>query len=80
METVSAVVFIGLVVAGLTQLVKLVRDKNYSGAAIVVAAAVIGGLVGLFDTSIGIVDVTVAVGVMIGLSAAGVVAVAEKVG
>ena len=76
---ITGALFIGAVIAGLTQLFKLVRDKNYTGAIVIVAAALFGALVAVIDTNIGVVNISIAEGVMIGLAAAGVVAVAEKV-
>lgn len=77
---VEGAIFIGAVIIGITQFIKLVRDKNYGGALTIVAAVVVGVLVALTDTHIGVVDITVAQGVMIALGASGTVTVAEKVG
>lgn len=76
---IAGVVFIGTVVAGLTQLFKLIRDKNYTGAIVIVVAALFGALLAVVDTSIGVSNLSIAEGIMIGFGAAGVVAVAEKV-
>jgi high-affinity Fe2+/Pb2+ permease len=76
---VESTVFIGAVVAGVVQLFKLVRDKNYGGAVVICVAVLVGVLVALLDTEIGVTDISVANGVMLGFAAAGVVAVAEKV-
>lgn len=80
MDAVTGVVFIGAVIVGVTQFFKLLGGKNYWGAAVIVAAVVIGILVALFDTHIGVQDITVAQGVMIALGASGTVTVAEKIG
>lgn len=80
METTSAVVFIGAVIVGVTELLKRVHLKDYLGAAMVVLAALVGALVGLFDTQIGLTNITVAQGIMAGFAAAGVYQVAKQVG
>lgn len=76
---VDGIVFIGLVIVGITDLYRYLRDRNYEGAFTIVVAVLAGLLVGLVDTMIGIPDLTVAQGVMAGLSAVGVVAIAKKV-
>lgn len=76
----SGAIFIGAVIIGITQFIKLIRDKNYAGALIIVCAVLVGVVVALLDTQMGITDITVAQGVMLGLAAPGVVTVAEKVG
>lgn len=70
--------FIGAVIAGVTQFIKLVAPK-VSGALTIVAAVAVGVLIALLDKEIGVVDLTVAEGVLTALGAVGVVAVAEKV-
>lgn len=80
METVAAVLFIGTVIAGLTQLFKFIRDKDYTKAIVVVAAALFGALVGVLDVYIGVQNITIAMGTLIGLAAAGVVGTVEKIG
>lgn len=77
---IGAVIFLGAVVAGVTQLFKVLRNKEYDRAVIIVVAVVVGAILSLVDTQIGVENISFAYGVMLGLSAAGVVAVAEKVG
>lgn len=77
---VAGTVFIGAVIVGLTQFIKLIRDKNYGGSLVIVFAVLVGVMVALLDVQIGIVDITVAQGIMIALGAAGTVTVAEKIG
>lgn len=76
---IEPVLFLGAVVAGVTQLVKLLKDKAYDRAVIIGIAVVVGVLVSLVDTEIGVANITLAQGVLLGFSAAGVVAVAEKI-
>ena len=70
--------FIGAVIAGVTQFIKLVAPK-VSGALTIAVAVGVGVLIALLDTEIGVVDLSVAEGVLTALGAVGVVAVAEKV-
>lgn len=79
MET-SAIVFIGAVIVGVTELLKRVHLKDYLGAALIVVAAVVGALVGVFDVNLGLADITVAQGIMAGFASAGVYQVAKQVG
>lgn len=80
MELVPAILFIGTVIVGVTQLAKLLRDKDYDGAVVILIAVVVGALVGVFDTQLGLTNVTVAQGIMAGFGAVGVVTTAQKVG
>lgn len=65
-----------LMVVGATQLVKNLFDRNFRGAVIIAVAALIGGVVGAFVLPV----IGFAVGVVAGLSAAGVVTTAQNVG
>jgi len=77
---VESTVFIGAVIVGITQFVKLIRDKDYRGALVIVLAVIVGVLVALLDVQIGVTNISVAQGVMVALGASGVVTVAEKIG
>jgi hypothetical protein len=77
---IEGVLFIGAVVAGVTQLAKFIRDKAWDRVGTVVIAVCVGILVALVDTEIGVVDLTVAQGIMIAFGAVGVVGTAEKIG
>lgn len=68
--------FIVGAVVGFTQLVKSLFDRDYRTCVIIVGAAVIGGLAGFF----GIDGVTVPTGIVLGLTAAGVVTIAQAAG
>lgn len=74
----EASIFIVAVLAGVTEFVKLVAPRVH-GALTIAVAALIGVLVAVVDTHIGILDITIAEGLMSGLAAAGVVAVAKRV-
>jgi len=75
---VDSVLFIGTVIVAVTELIKYFVPKVHGPVTIAVAGAV-GLLVALVDTYIGVVDISIAQGILTGLSAAGVVAVAAKV-
>lgn len=68
--------FIGIAVAGFTQLVKSLFDRDYRSAVIITGAAVIGAIAGYFN-----IEVTgVAQGVAVGLFASGLVTLAQANG
>lgn len=75
----DATVFIGAVVAGVTELIRYLSPQ-VKGALTIAVAVLVGILVALIDTQIGIKDITIAQGVSIGLATAGVVATAKRVG
>lgn len=77
METVSAVVFIGAAIIGTTQFIKFLAP-NVNGAWTILVSAVLGALVAVFDTNIGVENITIANGIMIGLGSSGVVTVARN--
>lgn len=77
METISAVVFIGTSIIAVTQFIKFLAP-NVNGAWTILIAAGLGLLVSVIDTSIGVENVNIANGIMIGLSASGVVTVARN--
>lgn len=79
-EQVSAIIFIGAVIIGVTQLLKLLNAKDYQGAAVIAAAAVVGALVGIVDVNIGLADITVAQGLLAGFGAVGVHTTAKQIG
>lgn len=75
----DSILFIGTVIAGVTEAIRL-TFKDVNGAVTIVVAALVGLLVALVDTQVGVGDVTVAEGILAGLAAAGVVATAKRVG
>lgn len=77
---ISAVVFIGLAIVALVELCKRLEAKDYRGVIVIVGAALIGALIGVLDTHIGVTDVSVAQGIVIGLDAVGVHQIARQVG
>lgn len=76
---IEGAVFIGAVIIALTQLVKLLAP-NINGALTIAVAAALGVLIALIDTEIGVVDLSVAEGVLIALGAVGVHTTARQVG
>lgn len=68
-------VFITTIIVALVELGKRLRDKDYMGALTIVGAAVVGGVCG----ALGIEVQTVEDGILAGLSASGVVTVAQKI-
>jgi hypothetical protein len=75
----SAIVFIGLVIAGITEAIRLEVPK-VNGAVTIAAAALIGLLVAALDVQLGLPNITLAQGISAGLAASGTVAIAKRVG
>jgi len=63
-------------VIGFTQLVKSLFDKDYRSAIIIAGSALIGGLAGVF----GIEGISIANGIVAGLTASGVVTLSQALG
>lgn len=76
---VEGAVFIGAVIAGVTRAIKLLAPESVQGIVTVIVAVVVGIVVALLDTQIGVVNISVAQGIMIALGTVGVVNVVEKV-
>lgn len=76
---IEGVVFLGAAIIAVTQAIKYVMP-NINGAVTIAVAAALGVLVALLDVEIGVTDLTVAEGILTGLSAAGVHTVARQVG
>lgn len=76
MENVDSVLFIGTIIIAITEVVRRLVPA-VSGVVTIIVAALVGLVVALIDTGIGVADISVAQGVLTGLSAAGVVAVAN---
>lgn len=75
----DATLFIPLMIVAVTQLIKMAFPQ-INGWLTVVVAFVVGIVVALVDTSIGIKDITVAQGLVLALEAVGVSVVAGKAG
>lgn len=75
----ESVLFIGAVVTAVTELIKRVVPK-VEGWVVIPVAGLVGLIVALVDTYIGVADVSIAQGIMIGLGASGVVTVASTIG
>lgn len=76
---IEGAIFLGAVIIAATQLVKYVFPQVHDAWTIVVAVA-LGILVALVDKEIGVVDLTVAQGIMLALAAVGVHSTARQVG
>lgn len=74
----DGVIFIGAVVVALVDAIKALVPSVH-GAVTVVVAGLIGGILGALGSSIGLVDVSLATGVMAGFAASGAVGVAKRV-
>lgn len=68
--------FVGVAVAGFTQLVKCLFDKDYRSAVIITGSAIIGGLAGFFQIEV----MSVPAGIVAGLFASGLVTLAQATG
>lgn len=75
----DAVVFIGAAIIAVTQVIKHLAPR-VNGAVTVAVAAGLGLLVALIDTEIGVNDIAIAEGIMIGLAASGAHNVARQIG
>ena len=77
---IAGTLFIGAIVISITEFIKRITDKDYRGALLIVLAAIVGAIVGLLDTHIGVIDISVAQGVLTGLAAAGAYRVSQNIG
>lgn len=68
---IDSAVLIGAAIIAITQGVKYVAPK-ISGALTIVLAVLVGILVALLDTHIGVADISVAQGIIVALAAVGV--------
>ena len=75
----DSVIFIGAAIIAVTQAVKIALPQ-VSGAVTILVAVLVGVLVALLDTHIGVADITVAQGIMIALAAVGVHTTAKQIG
>ena len=76
MDLAVSSLFVLTAVAGATELIKRLWDRDYRAATIIAVSALIGGLAGAF-----VIDgLTFATGLVAGLSASGLVTIGQKVG
>lgn len=75
----DSALFIGTAIAGITEAIRLMSPK-INGAVTIAVSALTGLLVGIFDVALGVVNVSPAEGLMLGLAASGVVAAAKRIG
>lgn len=76
---IEGVIFIGLAIIATTQFIKSLVP-NVNGAVTILVAVAIGIIVALIDKEIGVVDLTVAQGIVAGLAAVGVHTTASQIG
>lgn len=76
---VEATLFIPLLIIAVTQMIKMAFPQ-VTGFLTILVAFVVGIVVALVDRSIGVVDVTVAQGLVYALGAIGVTTLAAKAG
>jgi len=75
---IEATLFIGTVIAGVTQAVKVALPRVNGGLTILVAILT-GIIVAVVDTTIGVVDITIANGILIALGTVGVFSAVDRV-
>jgi len=76
MESSLTAVLVTTAVVAVTELLKQVRERNYTSVATILTAGIVGGLAGAF----GLEGLSVVEGVIAGLSAVGIHSVARQVG
>ncbi len=76
----DAVLFLSVVIIALTQMVKMAVPDRITGFVTILIALVIGVLVAVFDNALGIVDVSIAQGIVAALGAVGITTAASKAG
>jgi hypothetical protein len=76
---VEATIFIPLLIIAVTQMVKMALPQ-VTGFLTILVAFVVGVVVALVDKEIGVVDVTIAQGLVLALGAVGITAIAAKAG
>lgn len=77
---VEAALFIGAIIAGITQAIKLLVPERVEGVVTVAVAVAVGILVAIVDVLVGVQDISIAQGIMIGFGTVGVVTTASKIG
>lgn len=75
---IEATLFFGAVLVGITEAIRLLFPK-VNGAVTIAVAVLVGVLIALVDTHIGVSDISLAQGILLGFGSAGTVAVAKKV-
>lgn len=76
---VEGAIFLAAVVVAVVSAVKALAPQ-VNGALTVLLAGLLGGLLALIDKEIGVTDMTVAQGILVGLTGSGVTTVADRIG
>lgn len=74
----ESTIFIGAIIAGITQAIKSVLPQ-VKGWVTILIAVLVGVLVALLDEEMGIIDITVAQGIMTALGTVGVMTAVDRV-
>lgn len=75
----GATLFYGAVIAGITEMIRLSVPK-VNGAFTIAVAVGVGILLALADNSIGVQNISVAQGILLGFGTAGTVGTAKRIG
>ena len=76
---VEATLFVPLMIVAVIQIVKMILP-NVKGWLTIIVAIVLGVVVAMLDTHIGVTDITIAQGIVLALEAIGVTVLAKKAG
>ena len=76
---VEATLFVPLMIVAVIQIVKMILP-NVKGWLTIIVAIVLGVVVAMLDTHIGVTDITIAQGIVLALEAIGVTVLARKAG
>lgn len=74
----DAIIFIPLMILAVTQIIKMLSPK-ITGLLTIVVAILVGIVVAVVDTQIGVMDITIANGIVLALGAVGISTVADRV-
>jgi len=75
---VDSVLFIGAIIAGITQAIKSLLPQ-VKGWVTILIAILVGVVIGLADRQLGVTDISVAQGIMTALATVGVFAAADRI-
>lgn len=77
---IEGTIFIGAIIIAITQFIKQVTPDKVNSKFTIPIAVAVGVAIALADTHIGVVNITVAQGIMIALGAVGVHTTASRIG
>lgn len=76
---VEATFFIGAIIAGITQAIKTVVPEKVNGPVTVALALLVGIVIAIIDTEVGVKDISIAQGVMTAFGTIGVFTAVDRV-